>query len=216
MALPDRYLDESGVLRNLLGLGDRAALAEAETDLVEARFLTWSGPQERTFDQAHLCAIHRHLFQDVYEWAGEYRTVGISKGGPDGFWPWELLVARTDKVLGALRAGPLLRGPLGDEIFAQQIADLYRDLNHLHPFREGNGRTQRIFLNDVAGASDRVIEWQRVRRDENDSACAHSLSTQSSSRLRSLLEPVITTEADREARLALAAKDLERSRPTTS
>jgi fido (protein-threonine AMPylation protein) len=78
----DHYLDPaSGVLKNRLGIADPAALEQAEAALVATRSYELSQSSlQGAFDLAHLQAIHRYLFGDLYEWAGELRTVDISKG----------------------------------------------------------------------------------------------------------------------------------------
>jgi len=71
------------VLFNLLGISDQAALDRAEADIVSARLVELANrPISGNFDVPHLQAIHRHLFLDIYEWAGSLRTIGISKGNP--------------------------------------------------------------------------------------------------------------------------------------
>jgi cell filamentation protein len=79
----DPYLDPAtGVLKNRLGIADHNTLEQAEADIVAARSYEISRtPLEGRFDLPHLQAIHNHLFGDLYEWAGELRTIDISKGG---------------------------------------------------------------------------------------------------------------------------------------
>ncbi|HUE02470.1 MAG TPA: hypothetical protein VMR62_23075 [Bryobacteraceae bacterium] len=79
----DPYLDPAtGVLNNRLGITDEAVLEQAEADIVATRSYQLSQtPLKGNFDLAHLRAIHGRLFGDVYEWAGELRTIDISKGG---------------------------------------------------------------------------------------------------------------------------------------
>ena len=79
----DPYLDPAfGVLRNRFGLTDEAALEEAEAACVATRSYELArSPLEGGFDLLHLQAIHRYLFSDVYEWAGQLRTIDISEGG---------------------------------------------------------------------------------------------------------------------------------------
>lgn len=79
----DPYLDPAtGVLKNRLRITDEATLEKTEADIVAARSYELSkAPLKGNFDLAHLKAVHRHLFGDVYEWAGELRTTDISKGG---------------------------------------------------------------------------------------------------------------------------------------
>jgi len=78
----DAYVDfKTGVLKNLLGIQDQALLEASEADLVSIRSLELAiSPIRGSFDLAHLRRIHWHLFRDVYAWAGELRTVDISKG----------------------------------------------------------------------------------------------------------------------------------------
>src|SRR5436305_10700282 len=78
----DPYIDrDTGVLTNRLGIVDESTLEQVEADLVAVRSYELSlNPVSGRFDLAHLQAIHRYLFGDVYEWAGELRTVDISKG----------------------------------------------------------------------------------------------------------------------------------------
>jgi len=78
----DHYVDPTiGVLKNRLGIRDEAELEIAEAAFVATRsFELARTPLEGNFDLAHLQAIHRYLFRDVYEWAGELRTIDISKG----------------------------------------------------------------------------------------------------------------------------------------
>jgi cell filamentation protein len=78
----DPYLDPaSGVLKNRLGITDAATLEQAEAALVATRSYALSQrPLQGRFDLAHLEAIHRYLFGDVYEWAGQLRTIDIRKG----------------------------------------------------------------------------------------------------------------------------------------
>jgi cell filamentation protein len=79
----DPYLDPAtGVIKNRLGITDEATLEQTEADIVAARSQELSQtPLKGNFDLAHLRAIHGRLFGDVYEWAGELRTIDISKGG---------------------------------------------------------------------------------------------------------------------------------------
>lgn len=207
--MADPYFAEPGVLRNLLGIADQDALAIAETDLVEARALEWAGARLPTYDSAHLKGIHHHLFQDVYDWAGQFRRVGIGKGGPDGFWPYDTLESRAQRIFTRLATSNLLDPTVTDTDFLSGIALLYLDVNHLHPFREGNGRTQRIFLNEVASVSKRVILWRHVTREANDSACADSMLTQSPRRLAELLGDVVVVEQNDENRQLLALSSID-------
>ena len=97
-----------------------------------------------TLDLGHYLSLHHHLFQDVYDWAGTIRTVRIGK---DGIWfcyP-EHIVAEMEKLFGWLAVENYFQGLSGRE-FAGNSARFLSELNAIHPFREGNGRSQMSYL----------------------------------------------------------------------
>ena len=178
------------MLRNRVGAVDQAAFDRAEADLVPRRAAIRPHLDPPTFDLAHLQAIHRWLFGDLFDWAGEIRESDQAKGETQ-FWPSDTLEERADKIFEWLHAGPLLHPEVDDDVFVTHISDLYLELNHLHPFRDGNGRTQRAFLNDVAWLSGRAIDWSVISRVDNDAASERAVGTQTALHLRKLLEPAI-------------------------
>ena len=121
----------------------------------------------RTYDLEGLQAIHRHLFQDVYDWAGEVRTIGMVKGAP--FVDVKDIPDLMGVVAEGARSHNYLRD-LPDERAPEAFAALYNAINNAHPFREGNGRTQREFLTALAAESGRTIDWQSVHGRVNDFA----------------------------------------------
>jgi cell filamentation protein len=142
------YTDPAtGVLRNKPGIADAAALASVEALETAARLADLERHPVRVETSADLLAIHRFLFANLYAWAGQTRRVEISKQGkpflataafPNGF-------AYIDKLIAAYR--------LGDDdapAAARHLAGILDALNHLHPFREGNGRAQREFTRVLA------------------------------------------------------------------
>ncbi len=101
-----------------------------------------------SFDLTHLRAIHRHLFQDVYDWAGELRTVEIFKGGNQFQFRQYIPTGMADVHRRLTRAGFLKRLPASE--FAREAGIIIGDINYIHPFREGNGRTQAQYLKQLA------------------------------------------------------------------
>jgi cell filamentation protein len=93
-------------------------------------------------------AIHRHLFQDVYEWAGKIRSVRISKGDSTFCYP-EYIERELAKLFEGLAADSELSG-LDPAQFAEKAGAVIAELNAIHPFREGNGRTQLSFLVELS------------------------------------------------------------------
>jgi cell filamentation protein len=112
------------------------------------------------FDIEHLRGIHRYLFQDVYEWAGEFRTVDIAKG--NSYFAHVPHIESTLKDLfERLSKGQHLHG-LNQERFADRVAEVLGTLNAVHAFREGNGRTQREFVRELAYKNSYWIDWNKV------------------------------------------------------
>lgn len=115
----------------------------------------------RTFDGAHLRAIHGHLFQDVYEWAGEYRTVNMVKAGsPRGFAETGEIDRYLDRAADVIATTPW--ESLDRDGFARAAAEVYANVNHAHPFREGNGRATKVLMEHVAERSSFVLDYARV------------------------------------------------------
>lgn len=167
----DPYLDPaSGVLRNLLGITDPAELARAEAALSASRLIDLERRRlPGGYDLDHLRAFHRCILSDVYGWAGELRTVSISKGSL--FCLPQHLATYAADVFGRLAAGDHLRG-LNREQFIGRAAEFLADINALHPFREGNGRAQRAFFSQLAHDAGHHIDWVRMDPGRNVAASA--------------------------------------------
>ena len=136
------------VLINKFDIRDEEKLNEIEGVLTTARYVEWlSTPKTKSFDFEHYKAIHRYLFSDLYSWAGEVRTVNISKKGTQ-FTPAEQIASQAEKIFERLKEHNFFKCLAHDE-FTDEIVDFYCVTNLLHPFREGNGRTQRAFLTQL-------------------------------------------------------------------
>src|SRR5271156_2191913 len=162
----DPYLDLAfGVVRNRFGIADAATLEEAEADLVAARSRELSlTPLKGQFDLAHLKAIHRYLFGDLYEWAGQLRTIDISKGG-HLFAHHAHIGNSAAPIFKRLAKEKHLAG-LDPTTFSDRAAHYLGELNALHPFREGNGRAQREFVSHLAHAAGYFVAWEKIKQTE--------------------------------------------------
>jgi cell filamentation protein len=162
----DPYLDpDTGVLRNLLGIKNQAALDQAESSLsflrtTELRELPVAGG----FDLRHLQAIHHRLFADVYDWAGQLRIVEIQKGSTN-FARQMVIESAAQQLFGQLAKERHLRA-LDADSFSQRAGYYLGEINVLHPFREGNGRAQRAFIAQLATAAGHTIDWTGISQDE--------------------------------------------------
>ena len=149
------------VLRNRLDIRDAGILGAFE---VEISTLRAEEPLPHgTFDPAHYCSIHHHLFQDVYEWAGRYRTVRTSKGGNAFCYP-EHISAQMDALFRTIRGGEAFAEQSRSE-FLREAARFLGELNAIHPFREGNGRAQLAFLGLIGAAAGRPFAFERIDRN---------------------------------------------------
>lgn len=188
----DPYLyPGTNVLRNKLGMTVRDELDAAEADLVIVRAVELDEyPVRLTADLTHLLEIHRRLFQDVYDWAGQVRSVDISKSG-GFFMPRAALLGGAAFTFAQLHEDNLLRG-LSREVFLDKLTTHFEHLNYLHPFREGNGRTQRLFWSQVAAEAGHPLDWTKVMREENNEACRIAMADGDLAPLRAMLDHAIT------------------------
>lgn len=130
------------VLRNVFDIRDSQVLENLETELTTAR--ADEPLPEGALDEAHFRAVHFHLFQDLYEWAGKTRIVRLSKGESHFCFP-EHIDDQLLTLFGGLNSDNHLKGMTRDE-FAKKAATFLATLNVIHTFREGNGRAQLSFL----------------------------------------------------------------------
>ena len=150
-------------LINKLGIRDEVALAETEAAIVFGKAsLLDQQPIAGGFDFDHYKRIHQFLFCDLYDWAGQIRTINISKKGT-AFVP----AAEIEPCAGA--CFKRLAGFSGERSshreLAEEIADFYHTVNMLHPFREGNGRAQRVFFSQWIRSLGYDLDWSRVDPD---------------------------------------------------
>jgi cell filamentation protein len=173
----DPYVYPNGVLVNLLGITDTQTLGEAEADLASVRIIQLQEtPIEGDFSLKHLCSIHHFIFQDVYPWAGELRRVDIAKNETIFLSHAEIDTAFeiVAEQIAAADGFAKYRGNLHQ--FADAAGIVLGSVNHVHPFREGNGRTQREYLDRLAWRAGFAIEWAGVSKLAMKDACVASLS----------------------------------------
>ena len=156
------YPPDYTVLKNKLNLRDAAALERVERRLVVQR--AREGMPAGDFDFRHLKAINRHLFQDIYDWAGQVRTVEISKGASQFQFARYIETGMADIHRRIMQSGFLNTRDAGD--FAHLAGEIIGDINYVHPFRDGNGRTQLQYLKQVATYAGHVLDLRKLKRRE--------------------------------------------------
>ncbi|MBZ5726506.1 MAG: Fic family protein [Acidobacteriia bacterium] len=175
------------VLRNILDIRDPQQLAAFEANATVARLIELdAAPLAGRFDVAHMKAIHQYIFQDVYRWAGEFRTVNISKGG-HLFGAAAFVGPALHEVLRKLPGEQCLKGS-DCRMFSTRAGFYMGELNAIHPFRDGNGRAQREFIRELAVQAGFVIDWSQVTRDQMTAASLESFKTGDSSAMAALIE----------------------------
>lgn len=168
----------SDVLINKLNITNAKELMEAEIQLTSIRLQELQeNPLRGGYDFEHLKAIHRYIFQDLYEWAGKVRTVEIGKGNL--FCTTPCIQDYAKSVFGKYYSQ--CREVQSEfEDFIRVLSDNYGDLNALHPFREGNGRAQREFarmvclecgydFNLTSATHNEMLEASKLAFDKGDS-----------------------------------------------
>lgn len=186
----------STVLRNLLDEQDAARLEAAEYELTLYRRIELDEmPIKGAFDFARLKETHRRLFQDIYAWAGKVRTVEINKGGSD-FHPSPYIDTAANQTFEWLAESGLLTPGIDDESFIRLSADLLEKLNYIHPFREGNGRTQRAFMDQIAGLSGRRLAWRNVSPEDHLRASVNAFREASGDPFLSVIRQVMGPPID--------------------
>ncbi|MFP4462352.1 MAG: putative adenosine monophosphate-protein transferase Fic [Guyparkeria sp.] len=169
--MPDKYgvgddpycYPGTEVLKNRLNLTAASELNEVEAEITAVRAQTLE-PQFERFDAARFRQIHRHLFQDIYDWAGEYRTVDISKG-QTRFCTAARIEKELERLCRQLEQAEWLCGLSVDDLIPA-VADFYCEINIVHPFREGNGRAQRLLFEELIVNAGFDIDWGRIDADE--------------------------------------------------
>jgi len=167
----DPYSDPAtGVLHNRLKLRSAAALEAAEREITHAALILLDeSPVSPSYDLPHLREIHRRIFGDIYEWAGQIRMVAIAKGAV--FCLPQYVESSAAAIFHELHDEDCLRG-LRHDMFVGRLAYYLGEVNALHPFREGNGRAQRAFFRQLARDSGFTLAWQHLDPVRNVEASA--------------------------------------------
>jgi cell filamentation protein len=162
----DPYSDPvTGVLYNKLGLRSAAALEAAEREITHAALILLDeSPVSPSYDLSHLREIHMRIFGDIYEWAGQIRTVAIAKGAV--FCLPQYIESSAAVIFRELHDENCLRG-LPRDAFVRRLAYYLGEVNALHPFRESNGRAQRAFFGQLTRDAGFTLAWQHLDPSRN-------------------------------------------------
>jgi cell filamentation protein len=154
----------SNTLINLLDIRDSDELDKAEVAFSEHRYIEYSSLVSvlEDFDIEHFRHLHWVLFQDVYGWAGEDRDVDISKGYTR-FCSCSFIER---ELIRQLERIPQLRECSERSVFIRFVADIFCEINIIHPFREGNGRATRFFFEELVFVAGYELNWPGISKEE--------------------------------------------------
>jgi cell filamentation protein len=155
----------TSVLRNKLDLTDQQELDQFEGEITTLRLVELQeNPIAGQFDLAHLKKLHFHIFQDIYDWAGELRTVDISREN-SRFAHAQFIESAAKSLFNKLQQEHFLKGLTIDQ-FALRAAHYLSEINVLHPFREGNGRAQRAFITQLCKEVGYSLDYSDLEQHE--------------------------------------------------
>ncbi|MBI5794041.1 Fic family protein [Candidatus Uhrbacteria bacterium] len=180
---------ENGVLKNKLHIKDQKKLEDLETLLLSdtySHFLTLIEKRTVTFDFAFLCSVHKFFLGTLYLWVGKIRSVDISKN--DVLFAPIKFIDQSLKTFQIVLHNNRLVPTDNKRHVALKLAIIHNEFNSLHPFREGNGRTIRLFLDlMVVSNGYNLIDWSRRSHMTYLRACVKGLSAEHSAMTRIIL-----------------------------
>lgn len=163
-ATADCY-DGTTCLINKFGIKNDKQLSFVESQITFAKGSELeNNPIKGNFDFEHYKSIHKYLFDEIYDWAGQIRKVNISKKGTK-FAKADEIEQLADACFSRLKSKNYFKAQKFDE-FIENITDFYCVTNMLHPFREGNGRTQRIFISQLIRNAGYDIDFLDINTDD--------------------------------------------------
>lgn len=166
------YID-SEVLINVFGYKKQEHLDDAERDITNIKIMhAEQNPLRGNLDFKHLLDIHKFIFGDIYSWAGETRTVDISKGVL--FCPFNNIKTYSEEIFAFLKTENYLIGLKKEELVVR-MAYYFGEINAIHPFREGNGRTQRVFVKYLCNVTGYNVEFSKISKEEMLTASIESM-----------------------------------------
>ena len=149
---------DTDILENIPSIMEQDALDDFEEEHSSVRMLD---VPTGNFDAVHLCAVHKHIFQDVYTWAGEFRNCSMSKGGSQFCQP-QFIAQEVSRVCQHIKNN-LKQTALSDKDAISLLVFTVAEFNAIHPFREGNGRVIREFASQLAEHMGYFLDITRLQ-----------------------------------------------------
>jgi cell filamentation protein len=154
------------VLKNKLGIRDDDALTIAEREITSLKLLIlYNMPITETFNFDTLCKIHKIIFEEIFDWAGIIRHGDFLSKGNSIFCRGQYIKENAKKIMGNLQKEKILCG-LSKSKFIERMAYYMGEINALHPFREGNGRTSREFFRQLSLNAHYILDFGKTEKEE--------------------------------------------------
>jgi cell filamentation protein len=154
------------ILKNKLGIKDDAALTIAEREITSLKLLKlYKMPIVKEFNFETLCKIHEIIFADIYAWAGQIRRGDFLLKGNSIFCRGLYIVENAKIIFGDISKGNNLCG-LNKSKFIERMAYYMGEINALHPFREGNGRTAREFFRQLSLNANYTLDFSKTEKEK--------------------------------------------------
>jgi len=154
------------ILINKLGIHNEKKLSEIEQAITFPKWVAYkNNPIKGNFDFNHFCQIHHYLFAELYEWAGKPRLGGFMSIGRTKFIDSEYIKSSFDDIYEKLQKDNFFKN-LPKEEFCEKMAYFMADINKVHPFRDGNGRTMKLYFSQLAQNSGYDLEFSLASKDD--------------------------------------------------
>lgn len=156
---------DTNILKNKLNIKDAELLKKAEEEItIVKQMALLKNPINGYFTKSHLFHIHRFIFEDIYSFAGKIRREQISKA-TTMFYPPEAIDRALDTLFDKIKNESMVKEKNVDKVF-DNLAYVMAELNIIHPFREGNGRTIREFIRLMAKRCGYDLNWGNAAKEE--------------------------------------------------
>jgi cell filamentation protein len=153
------------ILKNKLDIKNDNALTIAEREITSLKLLMlYNGPIIEKFNFDNLCKIHKTLFEDIFEWAGLIRRGDFFSKGSSIFCRGQYIMENSDKIVNNIKKENSLCG-LTKSKFIERMAYYMGEINALHPFREGNGRTSREFFRQLSLNAGYIMDFSKTEKE---------------------------------------------------
>jgi cell filamentation protein len=154
------------ILKNKLGIRDDKALTIAEREITSLKLLKlYTKPLVQKFTFETLCKIHKIIFVDIYEWAGQIRQGDFLSKGNSIFCRGQYIIENAKIIFKNIQKENNLSG-LDKSDFIERMAYYMGEINALHPFREGNGRTAREFFRQLSLNAKYTLDFNKIKKEE--------------------------------------------------